>query len=1078
MKGSKEEPRSSQKRKLSDSATHHSDPKRRGLEPDDSRGQIDKWYGSNHPDILLSFENRPFRFSQTDKTRISCDLCGSDVTFRSINDLAFHLTLIHYKDEITAKISAPYQCSFCKYKPFEAETNEQKAENMLIHVGVDEGVALDLYQRQSATQSASPPAKTSSEARQCLICGSSLNNENSFLRHLTLRHYYEKLETELPAKAPFRCSFVECQVEKMTSHTLILHVGCEHFLSLELYHKEFPPDQKVPQPMSASAKQRNPPPEPSSSTTEKKNSSKSRKISPVDTFPCPICHMKNMGTSKQRDLHIFSIHLFKHMPSQAPFKCRKCGQHFKEKGLLFKHFRANHWKWAEDGSPLPSQSKAQSQPKSNPNSHQKTDAAEPRGSESSRSTTLQEPVTTETALSARQRMQIQWESTSIDGQKLKMNEMNQAMQKLRDEHKEAMSKKTKEFEQWINKKEDALDKKEEERKALEAKVQESLLTQADLKKQLEQAKSHVSSYKTSLDDTKAKLEEVNKEVKSKVNNNLILQLSVEELQKKVNSTKTLLADKDSSVKTHQDKLESLEMALSEKTDEATELQRKADFEKRELEKKLARLEKQAEFRDNKLEKLQTEKKNLVKERKESEAALKAKIEALKKEVVTLKSKKDVGSTDQSTSGSHFEELYKSTRCEVDLLQTERNSLLDSLERTQRTLYEYDEHLIPEKNAKIKDLQSSLEDTITNLDEAMQKLKEHKGLDKVKREQAKTIKTLQNTLKDWEERQFNSVKLIAGLQKENQDLITKIKDSMMCSDSKELQDLKGVCYSLERDVRKSRLDSDLAEQERAKAIAILEARNEELDTLRSKNLELEVTCRSLERKLRQSSVAGSNQQLLQEEVENKSGEIRHLQRTLHDLKQQMITLRSQNDDLKANLMSVSKPRTKGVVASATCVDASAKHIVIDEDTEANETKEEVSTSPLHSMEDPLAPKSWDYSNSNLSGYGVTASTSIIDYSQKHVKERRKDLDENGDHLCSLCFRYDPPLANAGPNPIKTDWVGCDCDRFVKLCQLLRHITFFSLQMVSQTLHRTRSFYQQLLLQVSQEKVSDQIQVTSL
>ena len=109
----------------------------------------------------------------------------------------------------------------------------------------------------------------------------------------------------------------------------------------------------------------------------------------------------------------------------------------------------------------------------------------------------------------------------------------------------------------------------------------------------------------------------------------------------------------------------------------------------------------------------------------------------------------------------LEQEKKDTETSTKLLESQRNALLDSLERIQKILQGF-ESVIKDKNEKLQETSTKLEESEINLEEAMQKLATLKEASKDKKELQKQVKHLQASLRDYETRQFTNAKVLTYL----------------------------------------------------------------------------------------------------------------------------------------------------------------------------------------------------------------------------------------------------------------------------------------------------------------------------
>ena len=130
-----------------------------------------------------------------------CRLCkGGSKTFKSDYDFDMHLTKIHYEEQLMKRITFPYKCQKCFYSPPECLTIQEKEEDLLIHYGCNERLAIQYYQDECSKFEPLKHKTTkepSTESISCEMCNSSHDNERLFVRHITLRHFTKQVSTKL-----------------------------------------------------------------------------------------------------------------------------------------------------------------------------------------------------------------------------------------------------------------------------------------------------------------------------------------------------------------------------------------------------------------------------------------------------------------------------------------------------------------------------------------------------------------------------------------------------------------------------------------------------------------------------------------------------------------------------------------------------------------------------------------------------------------------------------------------------------------------------------------------------------------
>ena len=109
-----------------------------------------------------------------------------------------HLTKIHYEERLMKRIRCPYKCQKCFYSPPDCLSTQEKEEDLLIHYGCNERLAIQYYQDEcSKFEPAEEPAaqEAPSASISCEMCNSSHDNERLFVRHITLRHFTKQVGT-------------------------------------------------------------------------------------------------------------------------------------------------------------------------------------------------------------------------------------------------------------------------------------------------------------------------------------------------------------------------------------------------------------------------------------------------------------------------------------------------------------------------------------------------------------------------------------------------------------------------------------------------------------------------------------------------------------------------------------------------------------------------------------------------------------------------------------------------------------------------------------------------------------------
>ena len=95
----------------------------------------------------------PCRFSPQ-----PCNLCDDGQLFSSELAFCIHLTITHFQKDILDQIKSATACPKCDYKQMAVGSREQQIENMLMHVGCEDKVAIDLY-KEAVDKLAKPPSR-------------------------------------------------------------------------------------------------------------------------------------------------------------------------------------------------------------------------------------------------------------------------------------------------------------------------------------------------------------------------------------------------------------------------------------------------------------------------------------------------------------------------------------------------------------------------------------------------------------------------------------------------------------------------------------------------------------------------------------------------------------------------------------------------------------------------------------------------------------------------------------------------------------------------------------------------------
>ena len=133
-----------------------------------------------------------------------CRLCNNGrQSFKSDYDFDMHLTKIHFEERLMKRIHPPYTCQKCFYSPPECLTKQEKEEDLLIHYGCNERLAIQYYNDECAKFEPEKDVmarQPSTQSISCEICNSSHDNERLFVRHITLRHFTKQVLLHIERK--------------------------------------------------------------------------------------------------------------------------------------------------------------------------------------------------------------------------------------------------------------------------------------------------------------------------------------------------------------------------------------------------------------------------------------------------------------------------------------------------------------------------------------------------------------------------------------------------------------------------------------------------------------------------------------------------------------------------------------------------------------------------------------------------------------------------------------------------------------------------------------------------------------
>ena len=309
-----------------------------------------------------------------------CRLCKMKL-FKTKEEFDYHLTVIHFREKIMAEIDLPpYKCKMCGFVP----STDDPVDELCMHYGCEENFGMKYYEEECQKMSAvkkelPPPPSKHGTTFVCKICDNPFDNERKFVRHITVRHFSSDLRQKLPKSEPFKCPFRDCHITKEDQHSLMLHYGWEHNVSMEFYFKHLKKmgiqqQQNLPTGilktekdsgelfiLKDTTKDTYKPTTPAKSIREINmfNNSMPRpspKPSPsqvtsnyTQSIYCNLCTSpKRMSFVNARSLkiHILFAHYFPKISDggkDSVIQCPKCSQKFKLKADFAKHFLSLHF---------------------------------------------------------------------------------------------------------------------------------------------------------------------------------------------------------------------------------------------------------------------------------------------------------------------------------------------------------------------------------------------------------------------------------------------------------------------------------------------------------------------------------------------------------------------------------------------------------------------------------------------------------------------------------------------------------------------------------------------------------------
>jgi len=627
---------------------------------------------------LVSFHHPPPPLPQMWQCKICYNRVPSEALFQ------MHLTTTHFRERIMRRLprTAPFACLLCQYTPPSVMTDTEKMEDLLMHYGTAERVAAKFYEEVcndiEEQGKVDDKASTVTMARvDCRICDLSLDNDKSLLKHLTLRHFPKLLCDDLPKRYPFRCPYIECSQVRTSLHSLMLHYGVDHQVSMEIYQKH---KNDVP------------------ATT--------------DSFVCSDCTAKPSFTSELLyNQHLLFTHLYPKISTNGPLNCPKCNARVHSRSEFTTHFLNNHHadltvqkKPSYPPPPrqhLPTPAPPPSRPQCavvtpyHPESDQ--NMVEEATSPHQQETGNRVMRTVHSSRVARAKVLKSWEDSSLDAQKVKIGELETQIKDMESDYQVKLKDKQTEFERWIVTKEVTIEEEIKKRKAVEERLDEEI-------KKCRSIEERLSEFETS----HSKKKEAEEKLIIQNKTTAVLQKTLSEKIVENNQLAKEMKDAERKFESKCEELESFQNRLQLREEELEELNRRHEAKVSEVND----LQIIIQDRDDSLSDIQCE-------LKKTEANLSKIDKSHEKAILTLKSKneklqKQLGDQKEFCIKSETENL----RVENEKLRDENVLLSSKLEELEQQLKDSQERsntfktLDKEKrelNKKVKQLSSTLAD---------------------------------------------------------------------------------------------------------------------------------------------------------------------------------------------------------------------------------------------------------------------------------------------------------------------------------------------------------------------------------
>ena len=217
---------------------------------------------------------------------------------------------------------------------------------MILHYGCKEQLSTKFYAEDCKIMPAIVQDHDTNTTLICEICKKSNNSQKSFVLHITERHFSQRILENLPKKPPFKCPFKGCNKERRDKHSIMVHYGVDHNVTMDLYFNHLKVTDQVQTNINSHKTIKKQFKEVDLFTTSK---TVKKEMKEVDIFKptmisCNFCKEKKTTfvTTNSLNFHLILTHFFTDIFNKTPIHCPKCKEKFPAKNDFAKHFIDKH----------------------------------------------------------------------------------------------------------------------------------------------------------------------------------------------------------------------------------------------------------------------------------------------------------------------------------------------------------------------------------------------------------------------------------------------------------------------------------------------------------------------------------------------------------------------------------------------------------------------------------------------------------------------------------------------------------------------------------------------------------------